>query len=275
MASPIIVMRDPVLYRIQKMAHYRRGNDWVIYPMYDFAHCLSDSTEGITHSLCTLEFTDNRALYDWILDQLDVPCHPQQIEFARLNLTYTVMSKRILKRLVTEGHVSSWDDPRMSTLSGIRRRGYTPDALREFCEGRRHRAQRQHRAGRAARSGGQARSQCARDARDGGARSAARRDRELSGRKSEELEAVNNPEDPSAGTRMVPFSRVIYIEREDFMEDPPKKFFRLSPGKEVRLRYAYFLTCREVVKDAAGNVVELGARTIRLRAAATLPTAAR
>jgi glutaminyl-tRNA synthetase len=257
MASPIIVMRDPVLYRIQKMAHYRRGNDWMIYPMYDFAHCLSDSTEGITHSLCTLEFTDNRQLYDWILDQLEVPCHPQQIEFARLNLTYTVMSKRILKRLVTEGHVASWDDPRMSTLSGIRRRGYTPEALREFCEGV-----------------GIARSDNIVQVEQ--LEAAVRRD--LNARatrvmgvldplrvvienypegKSEELEAVNNPEDPSAGTRLVPFSRVLYIEREDFMENPPKKFFRLSPGKEVRLRYAYFLTCTDVVKDAAGNVVEL------------------
>ena len=257
MASPIIVMRDPVLYRIQKMAHYRRGNDWVIYPMYDFAHCLSDSTEGITHSLCTLEFTDNRALYDWILDQLDVPCHPQQIEFARLNLTYTVMSKRILKRLVTEGHVSSWDDPRMSTLSGIRRRGYTPEALREFCEG----------VG-IARSDNivqveQLEAAVRRDLNARATRVMAVLDplrvviENYPEGKSEELEAVNNPEDPSAGTRMVPFSHVIYVEREDFMEDPPKKFFRLSPGKEVRLRYAYFLTCREVVKDAAGNVVEL------------------
>ncbi len=260
MASPKIVLRDPVLYRIQKIAHYRRGTDWCIYPMYDFAHCLSDSIEGITHSLCTLEFADNRALYDWILDQLDVPCHPQQIEFARLNLTYTVMSKRVLRRLVEEGHVSGWDDPRMPTLSGLRRRGYTPEAIREFCE-----------------SVGIARSDNIVQVEQ--LEAAVRKD--LNARaprvmavldplrlvienypedRTEELEAVNNPEDPSAGTRAVPFGRVIYIEREDFMEDPPRKFFRLAPGREVRLRYAYFITCTEVVKDSDGNVVELRAR---------------
>jgi glutaminyl-tRNA synthetase len=258
MASPVIVMRDPVIYRIHKAHHHRTGDAWCIYPMYDFAHCLSDSIEGITHSICTLEFSDNRAVYDWLLDQLDVPCHPQQIEFARLNLTYTVMSKRVLKRLVEEGHVESWDDPRMPTLSGMRRRGYTPEAIREFCE-----------------SIGIARSdntvqfeQLEHCLRNDLNRRAPRVMAVLDPLKvvienypegeTEELEAVNNPEDPSAGTRKVPFARELYVEREDFMENPPGKFFRLAPGREVRLRYAYFITCRDVVKDPrTGEVVEL------------------
>jgi len=258
MSSPVIVMRDPVIYRIQKAHHHRTGDQWCIYPMYDFAHCLSDMIEGITHSLCTLEFSDNRTVYDWILDQLDTPCHPQQIEFARLNLTYTVMSKRVLKRLVEEGHVKDWDDPRMPTLSGMRRRGYTPEAIREFCE-----------------SVGIARSDNTVQFEQ--LEFCLRKDLNLKAPRVmavleplrvvienypegqvEQLEAVNNPEDPAAGTRHVPFSRVIYVEREDFMENPPNKFFRLAPGREVRLRYAYFITCKEVVKDPeTGEVVEL------------------
>jgi len=258
MASPVIVMRDPVIYRIQKAHHHRTGDAWCIYPMYDFAHCLSDMIEGITHSLCTLEFSDNRAVYDWILDRLETPCHPQQIEFARLNLTYTVMSKRVLKRLVEEGHVRDWDDPRMPTLSGMRRRGYTPEAIRDFCE-----------------NVGIARSDntvqfeqlefCLRkDLNRKAPRVMAVLDplrvviENYPEGRVERLEAVNNPEDPSAGTREVPFSRVIYVERDDFMENPPRKFFRLAPGREVRLRYAYFITCKEVVKDPnTGEIVEL------------------
>jgi glutaminyl-tRNA synthetase len=258
MSSPVIVMRDPVIYRIQKAHHHRTGDQWCIYPMYDFAHCLSDMIEGITHSLCTLEFSDNRTVYDWILDRLETPCHPQQIEFARLNLTYTVMSKRVLKRLVEEGHVKGWDDPRMPTLSGMRRRGYTPEAIREFCE-----------------SVGIARSDntvqfeqlefCLRkDLNRKAPRVMAVLDplrvviENYPEGQVEHLEAVNNPEDPTAGTRQVPFSRVLYVEREDFMENPPSKFFRLAPGREVRLRYAYFITCQEVVKDPkTGEVIEL------------------
>ncbi len=258
MASPIIVMRDPVLYRIQKAEHYRRGAEWCIYPMYDFAHCLSDSIEGITHSLCTLEFTDNRALYDWILDALELECHPQQIEFARLNLTHTVMSKRILKRLVTEGHVSGWDDPRMPTVCGLRRRGYTPVAIRRFSES----------VGIARSHGVVQHAQLEHAVREDLNKVAPRAMAVLRPLKvvitnypegeSEELDAVNNPEDPSAGTRKVPFSGELYIEREDFMEDPPRKFFRLAPGREVRLRYAYFIKCEEVVKDpATGEISEL------------------
>jgi glutaminyl-tRNA synthetase len=258
MSSPVIVMRDPVIYRIQKTHHHRTGDQWCIYPMYDFAHCLSDMIEGITHSLCTLEFSDNRTVYDWILDELETPCHPQQIEFARLNLTYTVMSKRVLKRLVEEEHVTGWDDPRMPTLSGMRRRGFTPEAIREFCE-----------------SVGIARSDntvqfeqldfCLRkDLNAKAPRVMAVLEplrvvvENYPEGQVELLDAVNNPEDPSAGTRKVPFSRVIYVEREDFMETPPSKFFRLAPGREVRLRYAYFITCNEVVKDpATGEVTEL------------------
>ncbi|MFQ5477442.1 MAG: glutamine--tRNA ligase/YqeY domain fusion protein [Candidatus Binatia bacterium] len=257
MASPVIVMRDPVLYRIQKATHHRTGDQWCIYPMYDFAHCLSDSVEGITHSLCTLEFADNRTVYNWILDQLDVECHPQQIEFARLNLGHTVMSKRVLRRLVKEGHVSAWDDPRMPTICGMRRRGYTAAAIREFCEG----------VGVARSDNTVALAQL---------EAAIRKDLNLRAPRVmavldplrvvienfpeglvEELDAVNNPEDESAGTRKVPFSGVLYIEREDFMEDPPRKYFRLAPGREVRLRYAYFIKCTDVIKDSDGEVVEL------------------
>ncbi len=257
MASPVIVMRDPVLYRIQKVSHHRTADRWSVYPMYDFAHCLSDAIEGITHSLCTLEFIDNRALYDWILDQLDVPCHPRQIEFGRLDLTYTVMSKRILRRLVEDAHVDGWSDPRMPTLTAMRRRGYPASAIRRFCTDvgvTRHHARVQI-------------EQLEHAVRDELNRTAPRVMAVLNPLRvvitnypeggSEELEAVNNPEDPNAGNRRVPFSRVLYIERDDFMEDPPRKFFRLAPGREVRLRYAYFIRCEEVVKDEAGEVVEL------------------
>ncbi len=257
MASPNLNMRDPVLYRILHESHHRTAGAWCIYPMYDFAHGQSDAIEGITHSLCTLEFEDHRPLYDWILDQLDVPCHPQQIEFARLNLTFTITSKRKLKLLVEEGHVSGWDDPRMPTIRGLRRRGCTPRAIRNFCE----------RIGVAKRDSLHEMALLEYSLREDLNQRAPRYMAVLKPLKvvltnypqgeSEELEAINNPEDESAGTRMVPFSRVLYIERDDFMEDPPKKFFRLAPGREVRLRYAYFITCREVVKDDSGEVVEL------------------
>jgi len=258
MASPNIVMRDPTLYRIKKVSHYRTGDAWCIYPMYDFTHCLSDMIEGITHSICTLEFENNRELYDWVLDALKTPCHPQQIEFARLNLNYTVLSKRKLIELVEKGIVTGWDDPRMPTLSGYRRRGYTPEAIRTFCE----------RIG-VARADSTVdiglMEHCLREDLNRRAPRVMAVLRPLrvtivnypEGR-TEVLDAVNNPEDPAAGTRRVPFSREIYIEREDFMEDPPKKFFRLAPGREVRLRYAYFIKCVEVVKDpATGEVAEL------------------
>jgi glutaminyl-tRNA synthetase len=260
MASPNLTMRDPILYRVHKHPHHRTGNTWYVYPMYDFAHCLSDSIEGITHSLCTLEFVDHRALYDWILDELEVPCHPQQIEFARLNLSHTVMSKRILRRLVEEGHVSGWDDPRMPSISGMRRRGYPPEALRRFCTD----------VGIAKRDNTIQLARLEASVRDELNRTAPRRMAVLRPLKLvienypegkvEELPAVNNPEDDSAGTRNVPFSRELYIEREDFLENPPKKFFRLAPGREVRLRYAYFVTCTGVVKDEAGEIVELRCR---------------
>jgi glutaminyl-tRNA synthetase len=257
MASPNMLMRDPTLYRIKKVPHYRTGEMWVIYPMYDFTHCLSDSIEGITHSLCTLEFEINRELYDWVLDQLEV-YHPQQIEFARLNLNYTVLSKRKLIRLVEEGHVSGWDDPRMPTISGLRRRGYTPESIRNFCE----------RIGVA-----KADSivdmalleYCIREQLNKIAPRVMGVLRPLKviidnypEGQEEELDAINNPEDPAMGTRKIPFSRELYIEQDDFMEEPPKKFFRLAPGREVRLRYAYFITCVDVVKDpATGEVTEL------------------
>ena len=257
MASPNLTMRDPILYRVHKHPHHRTGDTWCIYPMYDFAHCLSDSIEGITHSLCTLEFVDHRALYDWILDELEVPCHPQQIEFARLNLSHTVMSKRILRRLAEEGHVSGWDDPRMPSLSGMRRRGYPPAALRRFCTD----------VGIAKRDNTIQLARLEASVREELNRTAARRMAVLRPLRLvienypegqvEELPAVNNPEDESAGTRNVPFTRELYIERDDFLEDPPKKFFRLAPGREVRLRYAYFVTCTGVVKDADGQIVEL------------------
>ncbi|MFO7709098.1 MAG: glutamine--tRNA ligase/YqeY domain fusion protein [Desulfobacterales bacterium] len=258
MASPNIVLRDPTLYRIKHMHHYRTGDAWCIYPMYDFTHCLSDMMEGITHSICTLEFENNRALYDWVLDSLETPCHPQQIEFARLNLSYTVLSKRKLIELVERGVVSGWDDPRMPTISGYRRRGYTPEALRRFCD----------RIG-VARADSTVDigllEHCLREDLNRRAPRAMAVLRPLKvtlvnypeGRE-EELEAINNPEDPAMGSRRVPFSRELYIERADFLEDPPRKFFRLAPGREVRLRYAYFIRCEEVVKDPAnGEVTEL------------------
>jgi glutaminyl-tRNA synthetase len=257
MASPNVNMRDPVIYRIRKAEHHRTGNKWVIYPMYDYTHCISDAIEGITHSLCTLEFEDHRPLYDWFLDQLPVPCHPQQIEFARLNLSYTVMSKRKLLELVQSGTVRGWDDPRMPTLAGMRRRGFTPEAIRDFVD------------------------------RIGVAKADSLVDFELLqfcvredlNKKAnrvmavlhplkvtienypedqvEEFEAINNPEDESAGIRMVPFCKYLYIEQDDFSENPPKGWHRLSPGAEVRLKHAYYITCKEVIKDESGNVTEL------------------
>ena len=257
MASPNILMRDPPLYRIRRASHHRTGDTWRIYPLYDFTHCLSDATEHITHSICTLEFENNRPLYDWVLDQLPVPCHPQQIEFARLNLNYTVMSKRKLLQLVQGGYVSGWDDPRMPTISGLRRRGYTPEAIRDFCE----------RIGVAKRDSTVDIGMLEHSIRDD---LNARAPRVMAVLRPlrvvlenypegevEEVDAVNNPEDASAGTRRLPFSRVLYIERDDFREAPPPKFFRLAPGREVRLRYAYIIRCVGVVKDASGEVVEL------------------
>jgi len=257
MSSPNIIMRDPTLYRIKHVPHYRTGGMWCIYPMYDFTHCLSDSIEGITHSICTLEFEINRALYDWVLDQLEV-YHPRQIEFARLNLNFTVLSKRKLIRLVEEGRVAGWDDPRMPTISGLRRRGYTPASIRSFCD----------RIGVAKADSMVDIALLEYCIREDLNKRAPRVMGVLHPLKVvienypagqvEELEAVNNPEDPSLGTRRVPFARELYIEREDFMEDPPKKFFRLAPGREVRLRYAYFVKCTDVVKDpATGEIVEL------------------
>jgi len=258
MASPNVVMRDPTIYRIRKVPHHRTGDTWCIYPMYDFAHCLSDSIEGITHSLCTLEFENNRQLYDWILDELDVDCHPQQIEFARLNLSYTVLSKRKLVELVQGSHVSGWDDPRMPTISGLRRRGYTPESIRNFCE----------RIGVARRDSTVDIALLEFSIREDLNKLAPRVMGVLRPLKViidnypenqvEELDALNNPEDLAMGARKIPFSRVIYIEQDDFLEEPPKKFFRLAPGREVRLRYAYFITCVKVVKDEeTGQIIEL------------------
>ncbi len=258
MASPNITMRDPVLYRIRRAHHHRTGDAWCIYPMYDYAHPISDAIERITHSICTLEFEDHRPLYDWLIASLpSLPGTPQQIEFARLNLTYTVMSKRKLLQLVNEKRVSGWDDPRMPTLSAMRRRGFTPAAIRRFAE-----------------AVGVAKRENIVDV--GLLEFYVREDLNLTAPRamavlrplklvienypdgqSEDMDVVNNPEDPAAGTRKVPFSKALYIERDDFMEDPPKKFFRLAPGREVRLRNAYFVTCREVVKDASGDIVEL------------------
>jgi glutaminyl-tRNA synthetase len=256
MASPNMKMRDPLIYRIRRVSHHRTGDAWNIYPMYDFAHCFSDSIEGITHSLCTLEFENNRELYDWFLDQVRVH-HPQQIEFARLNLSHTVMSKRILLDLVEKEIVRGWDDPRLPTLSGLRRRGYTPEAIRAFCD----------RIGVAKRDNLVDVSLLEYYIREDLNKRATRVmavlrplrvviDNYPEGQ-VEELEAINNPEDPEAGTRKIPFSRVLYIEREDFREDPPKKFFRLAPGREVRLKHAYFLKCEAVVRNDAGDIVEL------------------
>ena len=261
MASPNVNMRDPILYRIRHAHHHRTGDAWCIYPTYDYAHPLSDAIEGITHSLCTLEFEDHRPLYDWAIDSLKAfarfPSRPQQIEFARLNLNYTIMSKRKLLALVEQKHVAGWDDPRMPTIAGIRRRGYTPEAIRDFC-GRIGVAKKENIIDVAL---------LEHTVREDLNRRAPRALAVLRPikvvienypeGKVEEVEAVNNPEDPSAGTRRIPFSRVLYIEQDDFREDPPKKFFRLSPGSEVRLRYAYILKCERVVKDASGAITEL------------------
>jgi glutaminyl-tRNA synthetase len=259
MGSPNLNMRDPVLYRIRHETHHRTGDRWCIYPMYDMAHPPSDAIEHVTHSLCTLEFEDHRPLYDWLIENLPVPSRPRQIEFARLNLNYTVMSKRKLLRLVEEKHVNGWDDPRMPTLAAMRRRGYTPAAIRNFCD----------RVGVARRENVIDVALLEFSVREDLNRTASRVMGVLrplrvvihnySEAQSEEFETPNNPEDPSAGTRRVPFSRVIYIERDDFMEDPPKKFFRFAPGREVRLRSAYFITCTEVIKDDRGEIVELRA----------------
>jgi len=256
MASPNLNMRDPAIYRIKKVEHHRTGDTWCIYPMYDYAHCISDSIEGITHSICTLEFEDHRPLYDWFLDQLGI-YHPQQIEFARLNLSYTLLSKRKLLQLVTEKHVSGWDDPRMPTIAGIRRRGYTPESIRTFAEI----------IGVAKRDSVvdiQLLEHCLREDLN---QRAPRRMAVLNPLRVvidnypegafEELDAVNNPEDPAMGTRKVPFGRELYIERDDFREDPPKQFHRLSPGREVRLRYAYFVTCTGLEKNDQGEVTTL------------------
>ncbi|MBZ0255674.1 glutamine--tRNA ligase, partial [bacterium] len=253
---PNLNMRDPVMYRILHREHFRQGDKWCIYPTYDWTHGQSDSIEGVTHSLCDTSFENHRPLYDWFLDELGA-FHSRQYEFGRLNLTYTILSKRFLRQLVEEGHVSGWDDPRMPTLCGFRRRGYTPEAIRDFCT-------------RLGISKGdslvdlQYLEQCQREHLN-----------KISPRvmavlnplkvvitnypedQVDELEAINNPEDPSAGTRVVPFSRELYIERDDFMEDPPKKFFRLGPGREVRLRYAYYVTCQEAIKNDTGEIVEL------------------
>jgi len=257
MASGNINMRDPVLYRILHAEHPRTGKAWRIYPSYDYAHGQSDAIEHITHSICTLEFEDHRPLYDWFLDNLPVPSRPRQYEFARLNLTYTVLSKRVLTELVRQGHVGGWDDPRMPTLAGLRRRGVPPEALRDFVK----------RIGVAKANSVVEVGQLEFAIREALNKTALRRMAVLRPLKvtienypagqSEELEAVNHPDDPAAGTRKIRFGRELYVEREDFMETPVKGFFRLSPGKEVRLRYAYFVTCREVVKNAAGEVVEL------------------
>ncbi|MCX5635971.1 MAG: glutamine--tRNA ligase/YqeY domain fusion protein [Planctomycetota bacterium] len=256
MAHPNFNMRDPVMYRILHASHHRTGDNWCIYPMYDWAHGIEDSVEGITHSICTLEFENHRPLYDWFLDQLGV-YHPQQIEFARLNLTYTVMSKRKLLKLVQDGLVDGWDDPRMPTISGMRRRGYSPASIRNFCKiiginkfnSTIDFALLEH---------------CVREDLNKTSPRVMAILRPLKviidnypDGQVEQMDAVNNPEDPSAGTRKVPFSKELYIEQEDFMEVPPKKFFRLAPGREVRLRYAYFITCTSVVKDSSGKVVEL------------------
>ena len=257
MASPNLNMRDPVIYRIKKTHHHRTGNDWQIYPMYDYTHCVSDALEGITHSICTLEFEDHRPLYDWFLDQLPVPCHPQQIEFARLNLAYTIMSKRLLLELVNNHLVSGWDDPRMPTIAGMRRRGFTPEAIREFSE----------------RIGVSKANSLVDDellmfcVREDLNKRAERRMVVVNPikltitnypeGKIEEFDAENNPEDPSAGKRKIKFSRNLHIEKDDFSENPVKGWFRLALGKEVRLKYAYYITCNEVIKDSQGNIIEL------------------
>ena len=258
MASPNIHMRDPAIYSIKHASHHRTLDKWCIYPMYDFAHCIEDSIERITHSICTLEFEVHRPLYDWILNELEVECHPQQIEFARLNLTYTVMSKRKLLELVKNQYVVGWDDPRLPTISGLRRRGYTPEAIREFCR----------RVGVTKFNSYteiELLEYCVReDLNKHALRVMGVLDplkiviENYPDGKTEMLDAVNNPEDPSAGIRKVPFSRELYVDSDDFMENPPKKFFRLTPGNEVRLRYAYFIKCHKIIKDMkTGKVIEL------------------
>jgi len=257
MSHPNITMRDPALYRIKRATHHRTADKWCVYPMYDFAHCLSDSIEGITHSLCTLEFENNRPLYDWILSSLEIAYAPKQIEFARLNLTHTVLSKRKLLRLVEEKLVSGWDDPRMPTLSGLRRRGYTPESIKDFCE----------RIGVAKTNSVvdiALLEHCLReDLNHRAKRVMAVMDpvkiiiENYPDGKTEEIEAVNNPGDENAGTRKVPFSKEIYIERSDFMEEPPKKFFRLGPGREVRLKHAYYIKCESYTKDSSGKITEI------------------
>ncbi|MBC2704868.1 glutamine--tRNA ligase/YqeY domain fusion protein [Desulfobacula sp.] len=257
MKSPNINLRDPIIYRVKKASHPRTGNQWCIYPMYDFTHCLSDSLEGITHSLCSLEFEDHRPLYDWTLDALETPCHPQQIEFARMNINYTVLSKRKLQRLVEENHVQGWDDPRLPTLEGMKRRGYTPESIRNFCN-----------------IIGVSKKDSRIDM--GLLESCLRNDLNEKAPRvmgvlkplkvtienypddlKEELVARNHPQKEEMGTRTITFSKEIYVEQDDFMENPPKKFFRLGPGREVRLRYAYLITCKDIIKDESGNVTEL------------------
>ncbi|MCP3872648.1 MAG: glutamine--tRNA ligase/YqeY domain fusion protein [Desulfobacteraceae bacterium] len=257
MESPNINLRDPIIYRVKKASHPRTGDQWCIYPMYDFTHCISDALEGITHSLCSLEFEDHRPLYDWILDELETPCHPQQIEFARMNINFTVLSKRKLQRLVEDNHVEGWDDPRLPTLEGMKRRGYTPESIRNFCE-----------IIGVSKKGSRI---------DMGLLESCLRDdlNEKSPRvmgvlkplkvtienypddTSEELIGKNHPQKEEMGTRTISFSKQIYVEQDDFMEDAPKKFFRLSIGREVRLRYAYLITCKDVIKDESGKVIEL------------------
>lgn len=257
MKSPNINLRDPIIYRVKKASHPRTGNQWCIYPMYDFTHCLSDSLEGITHSLCSLEFEDHRPLYDWTLDTLETFCHPQQIEFARMNINYTVLSKRKLQRLVEENHVQGWDDPRLPTLEGMKRRGYTPESIRNFCN-----------------IIGVSKKDSRIDM--GLLESCLRNDLNEKAPRvmgvlkplkvtienypddlKEELVARNHPQKEEMGTRTITFSKEIYVEQDDFMENPPKKFFRLGPGREVRLRYAYLITCKDIIKDESGNVTEL------------------
>ncbi|MBN2140846.1 MAG: glutamine--tRNA ligase/YqeY domain fusion protein [Desulfovibrionaceae bacterium] len=257
MSHPNMVLRDPTLYRIKRVPHHRTGQKWPIYPMYDFAHCLSDAIEAVTHSICTLEFENNRALYDWVLDELGIEPRPRQYEFARLNLTHTALSKRKLIRLVREGRVAGWDDPRMPTISGLRRRGYTPESIRTFCE-RIGVSKAENLVDMALLE------HCLREDLN-------RRAPRVMGvldplrlvienypeDQTEEFEFANNPEDEAMGRRMVPFSRVLYVERDDFREQAPGKWFRLAPGREVRLRYAYYVTCTDVVRDASGEVAEL------------------
>jgi glutaminyl-tRNA synthetase len=258
MQSPNINMRDPVLYRIRNIYHHRTGNTWRIYPMYDYTHCLSDALEHITHSICTLEFEDHRPLYDWVLDNLDTPSRPHQYEFARLNLGYTVLSKRKLIELVRENHVQGWDDPRMPTLSGLRRRGFTPKSIRDFCE-----------TIGVTKNDTRIDPVVLEDALRNDLGESAQRvmavlrplkvviDNYPEDGKQELVEAMNHPQKPELGSRMIPFGREIYIEQDDFMEDAPNKFFRLAPGREVRLRYAYFITCKEVIKNEQGEITEL------------------